>query len=348
MNMKRILMVMMVLLLAAGTVFAQSDLQSVAIVRLTRSEPITVKQLRTEVEKMEQSGGRTLTATERRQVLDVMINERLAIQAAERDRVTISDAEVNNQLQQMRASMSQSLGRQPTDQEFEIAVLQETGSDVATFTASLRKQMLIQKYLMEKKRSIFDAMKAPTEAEITNFYNLNKAQLVRPDTVRISLVSVPFTNAAEKTAAKTLTDRLLRDIGSDAAKFDETEIRSQTPNSGYQGGDIGYIPRSAEVQEAFGADFVNTAFSLKQGEISKIIETPNAYLIIKVTESYTFKLLELTDLAQLGSNVTVHDYIGNILLQQIQQNTVNAASQELITELRQGNSFQVFDNLINW
>ncbi len=347
--MKRILIAMICVLSAAGTIFAQSDLQSVAIVRLTRSEPITVKQLRTEVEKMERSGGRALTAAERRQVLDVMINERLAVQAAERDRVTISDAEINNQLQQVRTAMGQSIGRQPTDQEFEIAVRNETGADVETFRSNLRKQMLIQKYLMEKKRGIFEAVRVPTEQEIVDTYNLTKTQLVRPDTVRVSMILVPAgNNAADKARAKELVDRLAREIGSDAAKFDETVIRSQTPNSGYQGGDAGYLPRNLQAQQALGAEFVNTAFSLKQGEISRPIEGPQGYQIIKITETYSQKNLELTDVIQLGSRVTVREYLQNTLMQEKQQAAVDQASQELVTELRQGNSFQVFENALNW
>jgi parvulin-like peptidyl-prolyl isomerase len=346
--MKRILIMTICLFFAAAAVFAQTDLQSVAIVRLTRSEPITVKQLRTEVEKMEKSGGRALTPAERRQVLDVMINERLAIQAAERDRVSISDTEINNQLQQFRASMSQSLGRQPTDQEFEIAIRNETGTDGETFRNTLRNQMLVQKYLMEKKRSIFDTITAPTEQEINNTYNLAKAQLVRPDTVRVSMILVPVANVAEQAKAKELVDRLAREIGSDAAKFDEAVIKSQTPNSGYQGGDAGYLPRNLQAQQMLGADFVNTAFSLRQGEVSRPIESPRGYQIIKVTESYTQKNLELTDLVQLGARMTVREYIQNSLMQERQQATVEKASQELIAELRQGNSFQVFENALNW
>ncbi|MDR2901443.1 MAG: peptidyl-prolyl cis-trans isomerase [Treponema sp.] len=344
--MKRILIVMICIFSAVGTVFAQSDLQSVAIVSLTKSEPITVKQLRTEVEKMEKGNGRALTVAERRQVLDVMINERLAIQAAERDRVTVSDAEINTQLQQLRMTMSQNIGRQPTDQEFELAIRNQTGTDFATFKNDIRKQLLVQKYMLEKKRSIFEAIKVPTEQEINDYYSLAKAQLVRPDTVRVSMISVPF--GTDKAQSKVLVDRLSREIGSDAAKFDETVIKSHTPNSGYEGGDAGYLPKNLQAQQTLGADFVNTAFSLKQGEISKPIEGPRAYQIIKVTETYTQKNLELTDRIDFGSRMTVRDYIENGLIQQKQQAAGEKASQELVQELRQGNPFRVFDNAINW
>ncbi len=196
-------------------------------------------------------------------------------------------------------TMSQSLGRQPTDQEFEIAIRNETGTDLETFRNEMRTQMLLQKYLMEKKRSIFESVTVPTEQEILNTYNLTKSQFVRPDTVRVSMISIPAgNNAAERERARALADRLAAEIGSDASKFDETVIRSQAPNSGYQGGDAGYLPRNLQAQQALGADFVNTAFSLRQGEVSRLIESPRAFQIIKITETYTQKSLELTDPVQ--------------------------------------------------
>jgi peptidyl-prolyl cis-trans isomerase D len=98
-------------------------------------------------------------------------------------------------------------------------------------------------------------------------------------------------DAASKARAKTLADSLTREINGNASKFDEVVVRSQAPNSGYQAGDGGYLPRNAQAQQAAGADFINTAFSLKQGEISKVIEGVRGYQIVKVTETYGQKFL---------------------------------------------------------
>jgi parvulin-like peptidyl-prolyl isomerase len=324
-------------------------LQPAAIVRLTKSEPITVKQLKTEIERMEQQSGRALTTAEKRQVLDVMINERLAIQAAERDKVTVSDGELNQQIQQLRTNMAEQAGRQPTDAEFAAAIRSETGLEMAAFRDQIRRQFIVQKYLLAKKQSILESAKAPTEAEIINAYNLNKAQFVRPDTVRFSMIQVTFGEAAaDKTKARELADRLVRDIGSNPSKFDETVIKSQTANSGYVAGDGGYLPRNAQAQQVVGADFLNTAFSLKQGEVSRLIETPRAFSIIKVTETYEQQSLTLDDIFQLGTRMTVRDYIGNAMYQERQEAVINRATQELVTELRVGNTFQIYENNISW
>jgi parvulin-like peptidyl-prolyl isomerase len=332
-----------------GAAFAQSDLQPAAIVNLTKSEPITVKQFRTEVERMEKGSGRTLNADERRQVLDVMINEKLAIQAAERDKIAVSENEINQQIQQLRTGMVQAIGRQPTDTEFAIAVRNETGLEVPAFRDQIRRQLIVQKYLLSKKQGLLESIKVPTEEEIRNAYTLARANFIRPDTVRFSMIQVNYgPDAASKTKAKELADRLFREIGASPAKFDEVVLRSQAPNSGYQAGDGGFLPRNPEAQQIVGTDFINTAFNLKQGEVSKLMEGVRGYQIIKITETYEMKNLELDDIFQLGSRNTVRDYIGNTLLQQRQQEILAQASQELVAELREGKVFQVFEKNLTW
>jgi parvulin-like peptidyl-prolyl isomerase len=366
-NMKRYLMLFILTVSAGVFLFAQTDLQPVATVRLTRSEPITVRQLKSELEKLAwqnlvQSLRRVPTAAEatraaqglgleqRKQVLDVMINERLALQAAERDRVTLTDNELNQGINTLKAQMAQSIGRQPTDDEFATTIKNQTGLDMPAFREQIRRQALTEKYLMAKKESqIRNSIKEPTDAEILSTYNMSKAQFVRPDTIRFSMIQVAYgPDAASKNRARDLADRLSREIGSNPARFDEVALRGQAANSGYQAGDGGYLPRNLQAQQAAGSEFVEVAFNLKQGEVSKLIEGIQGYQIIKITETLAFKNLELNDIAQLGTRMTVRDYIHDSMLQQRQMEAVARATQELVTELRAGNSFQVMENNLNF
>jgi len=348
--MKRTIFLVILGSLIAVSGFSQADLQPAAIVNLIRSEPITVRQVRTEVERMEKSAGRVLTQSERVQVLDVIINERLAIQAAERDRITVTENEVNQQIQQLRSAMAQQIGRQPTDAEFNQAVReQNNGMDMQAFREQLRRQMIVQKYLMAKKENIFNSIKTPTEDEIRTQYNLLRAQFVRPETVRFSMILIPYgADAASRVRAKELADRLSREIGSNPTRFDEVAARGQAPNSGYQAGDAGFLPRNLEAQSAVGQEFLNAAFSLKQGEVSRLLEGGPGYQIIKITENYEMKNLDMYDILQLGTRITVRDYIGQALLSERQQAALKQATEELVAELRAGRTFQVFERNLNW
>lgn len=364
--MKRFLIFILLVLQTTAVIFAQSDLQPVAIVRLTKSEPITVKQLKTEIERamwanLVQAVGRIpttvelnsavekLTVDQRRQALDTVINEKLALQAAERDKVVVTDNEINQQITLLKTQMAQEIGRQPTDAEFATAIKNETGQELPAFRDTMKRQAVVQKYLLSKKQDLFSGIKEPTEQEIVNAYNLNKSQFIRPDTVRFSMIQVPFgADSAAKAKAKELIESLNREIGSNPSRFDEAVQKGQTPNSSYQAGEGGYLPRNPLAQQRAGENFINAAFSMKQGEVSRVIEGLRSYHIIKITESLPMKALELDELVEPGSRVTVRQFIAANLFQQRQQEVLGRASQELIVELRAGNSFQVMNNNLNW
>ena len=115
--MKKIIAVLSVLMLTSFAVFAQSDLQVLAVVKLTKNESITLKQLKTRCEAYEkQMGGRTLTVDEKKQVLDTLIEERLIVQAAAKEGISIPDSYVDQYFAQY---VSQLAGTNVSEKEFE-------------------------------------------------------------------------------------------------------------------------------------------------------------------------------------------------------------------------------------
>jgi len=347
--MKRTIFLLVLLSLTAAYGFSQAGLQTVATINLIRTESITANQLRTEIERIEKATDRPLNQSEKRQVLDVMINERLVLQAAERDKIIVSDNEINQHFQELRSMLAQNIGRQPTDAEFNQAVRNEFGMEVQAYRDQYRKQLISQKYLMFKKESLINTLKPPTEAEVANEYILLKGELVRPDTVRFSMIQVPYgPDAASRSKAKEVADRLIREIGTNPSKFDEVAARSVAPNSGYLAGDAGYLPRNQDARNIVGSELMNAAFSLKQGQISSLIEGAQGFSIIKITENYAQKNLELDDILQLGTRFTVKDYIGQRMLEHRQQAILTQATEELIKELRTGRSFQIMENNLNF
>jgi parvulin-like peptidyl-prolyl isomerase len=356
MIMKRIALLALFSCLSAMLGFAQADLQPVAIVNLIRSVPITVKQFRTEVERVERATQRKLNDEQRRQVLDGLINEQLVVQAAERDRITVADSEINRQIDQLRASMVQTIRRQPTDAEFATAIRNEYGLEMAAFRDQIRRQTVMQRYLYEKKKDIIDNVRAPTDAEISNHYNNNRTQFIRPETIRLQVIQVSYgLDATARTRARELADRLAREIGTNTVRFNESFRTGQTGNSGYQAGDVGYVFRIQETAQQLGDEFVNVAFSLKEGEVSRLIEGRDGYQIFKVTETLPMKTLELDDVLQpmpgppalqLGTPITVRNFIRAGITQERQNEALVKATEELVAELRATRTFQIIETNI--
>ncbi|MDR1107737.1 MAG: peptidyl-prolyl cis-trans isomerase [Spirochaetaceae bacterium] len=354
--MKRLLASCLFFLLIAGTGFTQTDLQTIATVNLIKSEPIMVKQLRTETDKLE--AGRTLSAEEKRklrlEVLNLMIDEKLILQAAEQERIAVTDNDLNAYFNQIRSSMTQSLGRRPTDAEFTTLIKNQTGVELPAYRELIRKQLVAQQYLRAKKPNLESSVQAPTEAEIQSTYNLYKTQFVQPDTVRFSYIQAPVgsgATAADRNQARETMNRMARDIGSSPGKFDEAVIRGQTQGAGYISEEGRYLPRNPQLLESVGQEFLNIAFSLPQGAISGVIETPQGFLIIKITGTYEMKTLTLNDvLLQPGPPMTVREQIVGTLTQRRLQEAAIQAQEELIAELRgRRNAVTLRENfLLSW
>lgn len=338
------IMVMFGLVLAAFPLFAQADLQPAAIVKLHKTEPITVRQYNEQLAKTEMVAKRSLTLAEKKQVLDTMIDERLVLQAAEKDKITVSDKEIDQQLQQARLMTSQSAGRELSQSEFENVIKTEAGMSYAEYREGVRKQLVAQKYMMNKKRAEFESMPMPSKEEIQSAYDLNQTKLVRPHTVKASLILVQSDGSADGPAkAKKLADSLAKEIGNSSSKFDEVAFKARTGKLGYEADTGAVIPRIPEVQQLFGQAFITALFGLRVDEISAVIDTPRGYMIAKPLEVYAQKMLTLEDPYQPGATVTVRDYLGNQLLQQKQAQLVEKVTRDLITELRKGKPYQIFE-----
>ena len=88
------------------------------------------------------------------------------------------------------------------------------------------------------------------------------------------------------------------------------------------------------VRQSLGNDFVDYVMDMDVGDISPVLETPNAYFIVKVGMIQDAKVLSLTDTISPDSTTTVRDYIYSVLYQQNAQLSFQQAYQSLVADLR--------------
>jgi peptidyl-prolyl cis-trans isomerase C len=226
------------------------------------------------VQNLEGSAGGPVPATERdrvfRRVLDDLIGYRLLAQETDRRKVTVSDADVDSQLEKIRQQF-------PTPDAFTRTLAQQQLT-LDELRENTRQRLEIEKLLAEeigKKVSV-------TDEQVQAFYKENPQAFQLPEQVRASHILIRAeadADAAAKTAARARAESVLKMArsGKDFAAL--AKEYSQDPGSAAAGGDLGLFGQGQMV-----GPFNDAAFSLAPGTISDIVETEFGYHIIKVVD----------------------------------------------------------------
>lgn len=316
--MKRVLALVAAACVTAACVFAQSDLQALAVVKLGRSETITVKQLKTRVnfvQKSYDSYGVTLTPEQRAEILEAMIDEKLIVQAAAREGLSVSDDKVN---QAFLNTFAQQIGRLVTEAELETIIQQSanmslneylianTGMGIADYKAYLKNQLIVQQYVYMKKQAEIASI-AATDEEIRAAYEMNQTAFVRSDMVRLFLVVVPKGNDAAKardTAAQLRNAYL-------AGTTQPNAILADARNGTEYNAVSLFVAKTTQQATQLGwtYDKILELFGKPVNYTSDVNETSTDYQFYVVMNKYDRKLLELSDLVQPETTITVYDYI---------------------------------------
>ena len=357
--MKKILLAATLALSFAFGAFAQSDLQPLAIVKLNKSETITLKQLRNRVETYQkQNNIKSFTVEQKKEILDAMIDEKLVVQAAQKAGMNITDTQVNQHFIQ---SLSQQVGRQVTEAEFSEIVKKETGKsfddfmkeqvgmNVADYKAYLKNQLLVQQYIFQQKQGEISKA-APSDADIRKFYDLNKASFVQNDMAKLFMVIVPKADNAE--GAKIKAQALYDNVKNKSLSYDKVKSDS---GKDYQSGDV-FIGKTAQHAQQLGVkyDDLLELFTRDVGYMSVLNETDNDYQFYVVRQKYPAKMLAISDLVQPETTITVYDYIKQNLTSQMQSQAFVAAVQDVTEALRTPSNFEYkqkddkLNKLLNW
>ena len=287
------------------------------ILAMVNGAPVELAELEVSIRALEAQSS-PMPADQRphviRGMLDQLIAYRLLVQEARAQGVTISEDELDAQMDQVRLQLG-------TADALEQALALQ-GMAIDEFRADAREQMLIGRYL----EGALVTEPAVTEEQIMAFYQQNEATFLRGQQVRAShiLVGVPAGTddagrAALRTEAQTMLDSLAE--GADFAELART--RSDDPGSGAEGGDLGFFEQGQMVPE-----FDAAAFSLEPGEMSDLVETDFGFHIIRMTERMAPQMMPLNDV-----RAQILDYLSG----QNQQ----AATQRLVDELRAAGTIEV-------
>ena len=224
---------------------------------------------------------------------------------------------------------------------------------LADYKDFLRSQIIAQRYVMAKNQNDLQNMAGPTDEDIRSYYELNKQSFVQPDMVKIFLVVAA--KGDNPSDAETKLRDLHRTLRDDPKSTGELRIRSQEAGSGYQAGEM-FVNKNnaASKQLGISMEALLKIFNMSVNEVSDVTETENDFQCFIVQEKFSAKILGLSDVIKPGSNVTLYEYIKNNMNIQATNQAVSAALNQLITELRKPDNFQILrsgadlDKALSW
>jgi len=351
--MKRLAAIVFIGALAAPGVFAQVIDKPAATVKLTKIEVISVKQFRQKIEALEARTGSPIPVADREKLLDLLISEILINQAAAKESVTASQAELDARIAMAKQSggAGLNLNRELTDAEFR-SLLQQSGMSWEEYQEQLKQAVIQQKYVLQKKKAFFDKIPEPDAREIEDFYESNKAAFVAPDMVRFQHIYIDTRNLAskdEKDKARQRAEDIYRELRNGASFSDLVVKYSDDRNSRYKGGDFGYLRRDDQARkQLLGRDFFEAPFKMKVGDVSGVLSSNIGFHIIKITEKLPFKLLGLEDPVPPQNASTVREQVSAQLLQRKQAEYYQQALMDLIDELKKKAEIKVFRENLTW
>lgn len=229
-------------------------------------KPITVKALDAEVAKLklqspalfDKNSGGMDEGMIRSALLDELISQQLLGEEAEKKNVTVSDAEVENNIKTLKAGYSD-------EKQFE-AALKTAGYTLDTLKDQVRWQLLSTKVLEKLVPA-----SAVNDREAQVYYDANKGSYQVTAAKRAS--HILFAADDEDSAKKVLAEL------QNGADFAEMAKKYSTDTaSARNGGDLGW-PTQAYVKE-----FQDAIDKLDKGEMSGLVKSAYGWHIIKITD----------------------------------------------------------------
>lgn len=207
-------------------------------------------------------------------ILQSLLSQKILGQQAIIDSVTVTDDQVDSEIERRLRAMTGRAGGPERLESF-------LGRSLLQYKDEIRpdiKEMLVA----QKMQAKITENVAVTPLEVKRYFeSIPKDSLPYFNTeVEIAeIVTYPKLNKEEKEVFRDKAEVLRLRIkgGEDFATL--ASLYSQDPGSAREGGELGFMDRSSLVKE-----FAATAFKLKPGELSQVIETEFGFHVLQVME----------------------------------------------------------------
>lgn len=193
----------------------------------------------------------------KKNILDQLIDTELLYQQAQKEKIKISNDEINLEIDKLKKNFS-------SPEEFDEA-LKVNNITPAQLKENIKRQLMINFILEEARKQV-----SISDEELLEYYNENKESFLEPEQVHARHILVETEEEA---------NNLLLQLKEGLTDFAELAKEKSVGPSAPSGGNLGFFAKGQMVKE-----FEDAAFSLEPGEISEAVQSQFGYHIIKCEE----------------------------------------------------------------
>ena len=208
-------------------------------------------------------------------IFEDLLFQKLMLNQAEMDSLTVTDSEVEMEMNRRIADL---VGRAGSQEKLE-SIFNKTMSEIKDELRRLVKDKMLQDQV---RNGILSGV-AVTPAEVRAFYHdqpQDSIPMIDEEYEIVQIVKRPPVSIDEKLQVKDQLYQIRKRILEGESSFSTMAILySEDPGSAKKGGELGFTGRGE-----FAPEFEATAFNLRDGEISEVIETQFGFHIIQLIE----------------------------------------------------------------
>lgn len=309
-----------------GAAVAQGDEipQATGPVAVVNGKPISAEEFNAEIAKIVQSRQIPVQMLGhlKDQLINKMVDKALVDSAIDSAHIAVSDAQVDARIAEIQVEFDAANKRANGQMGSLDEMVAQLGIDRAQFRESVRDSLAIEQLLVSR------GMTYPSSAQVREFYDQNPETFKHPQQFRARHILIkvdPHADAAAWQKAEQRAQDIRQKTSAPGADFAQVAHDfSEGPLGKQNGGDLGWFGRGQMVPE-----FEQAVVALKKDEISQPVRTQYGWHIIQK--------LDQRDAGQIP-----FDQVAEQLENQLRNERVSAALNELLEELRETVTVEVY------
>lgn len=281
-----------------GAFSAERKHQNEEVIATVNGKKITQADLANRLETFRNTDAEALN-TIKQEILDQLITDILLEEFIDKQGLVVAPEEIEREVHQIRSNIT---GNQKDSGQSLEKVLAAIGSNMGEFKRSIKHSLALEKYFNNKL----------DDRTLEKYFDGNK-NLFNGESVKVRHILIDtrsMKTQEEVSSALEQMKGIKREIDRGAA-FDEMAKKYSNCPSAQNGGDLGFIQRKGNLAKSF----LDTAFSLRTGQVSDPVQTEFGYHLIKVTEK------------KEGANIKFGDVKEKVRAAVLDEETLNLLSQ---------------------